>query len=60
VTPVYKLKGVIVDEYVPDKNLFLFIQIHLQFAEIASAKLGLTQEKTKKLQNGDQRWLRFS
>jgi hypothetical protein len=46
-TPGKKMKEVIVYEYVSDKNLFLFLQIHLQITETAPAKSGLKQKEPK-------------
>jgi hypothetical protein len=44
-TPGKKLKDFIVYEYVLDKNLFWFHQIHLQLAETTPAKSGLKQKE---------------
>ena len=44
-TPGQKLKEVIVDGHVLDKNLLWFLQIRLQLVETAPAKSGLKQKK---------------
>ena len=46
-TPGRKLKNVIVDGHVLDKNLLRFRQIHLQMVVEVPAKLGLKRKMAK-------------